>query len=155
MPNEATINPEVRFEIDYLKTIHGKLNVAVIVLGIICEITIAITWGPFFGVAVICGLFNSGISLVFYLMHIPEKFYTIPWLSLEIATICIITVFYFIGTFIVAILLNIAAAIFGFIATVVYAYSGYLKYQSWRNGELAQGSLRGSSVTNNPSNYSI
>lgn len=153
MSNEGTINPEVRFDTDYLKTIHGKINVAVIVLGIICLIITTNAWGGgFLYTAIAFGLFKSITSLVFYLMHIPEKFYSVSWLPFEIAAICIVAIFYFIGSLMIILVahaVNTVAGIFGFITTAVYGYAGYLKYQSWKNGELAQGSLRGSSTTNN------
>lgn len=154
MSNEGTINPEIRFDTDYLKTIHGKLNVGVIVLGIICMIIISTTWGAaFFRTAIGFGLFESITKLVFYLMHIPEKFYTVAWLPFEIAGICIVTLFYFIGSLMVILMahaIHTVAGIFGFITTAVYGYAGYLKYQSWKNGEMAQGSLKSSSTTNYP-----
>ena len=39
------------------------------------------------------------------------------------------------------------AGIFGFVTLGGYAYGGYLKFNQYRNGELAQGSLSSSRTT--------
>lgn len=153
MSNQGTINPEIRFTTEYLRTIHGKLNVGVIILGIICSIIIGQVGysRAFFSTAVGLGLFESITTLLFYLLHIPEKFYTVPWLPFEIAAICIVTILYFSGSLTVIMVssaVHTTAGVFGFITTAVYGYAGYLKYMAWKNGELAQGSLRGASTTN-------
>jgi hypothetical protein len=149
-----SIRPEIRFEIDYLRTFHGVLKGIVIVLGIINLIIIALA--PWYGVN---GFFNSTVWLAFwyslimlglFLFHIPEKFYTLPWLPIEIGAICIITLLYFIASLMVLLVssaTHTVAGIFGFITTAVYAYSGYLKFQAWKNGELAQGSLTNSTTS--------
>lgn len=93
--------------------------------------------------------------LVLYLFHIPEKFYTIPWLPIEIGGLCITTLLYFIASLMVILQrdgLHTTTGVFGFFTTAVYFYSGYLKYMQFKNGELAQGTLvsRSTTTTNLP-----
>lgn len=82
--------------------------------------------------------------LILYLLHVPEKFYTFPWLPFEIAGICLMTLLYFIASLISVLKPNVLATfagIFGLITTGVYFYSGFLKFKQWKGGELAQGTL--------------
>lgn len=82
--------------------------------------------------------------LILFLFHVPEKFYTLPWLPVEIGGIFLTTLLYFIISLIAVLKNDVVATIagfFGLITTGVYFYSGYLKYKQWKNGELAQGSL--------------
>lgn len=84
------------------------------------------------------------MMLLLFLFHVPEKFYTQPWLPVEIGVICIITLLYFIASLLVILVSDVAhtvAGVFGFITMGFYAYSGFLKFKAWKNGELAQGSL--------------
>lgn len=88
--------------------------------------------------------------LVLFLFHIPEKFYTLPWLPIEIGVTCIITLLYFISSLIVILIstsTHTVAGVFGFITMGVYAYSGYLKFAAWKNGEIAQGTLNRAMTT--------
>lgn len=90
------------------------------------------------------------IMLILFLIHVPEKFYTLPWLPIEIGVICIITLLYFIASLMAILAPNAAhtvAGIFGFITTGGYAYSGFLKFKAWKNGELAQGTLSRSTTS--------
>lgn len=88
--------------------------------------------------------------LLLFLFHVPEKFYTLPWLPVEIGVLCIVTLLYFISSLMVILVSDVAhtvAGVFGFITMGVYAYSGYLKFTAWKNGELAQGSMSKSTTT--------
>lgn len=88
--------------------------------------------------------------LILFLFHIPEKFYTLPWLPVEIGVLCIVTLMYFIASLMVILVSDVihtVAGVFGFVTMGVYAYSGFLKFKSWKNGELAQGSLSRSTTT--------
>lgn len=97
--------------------------------------------------------------LVLYLFHVPEKFYTIPWLPIEIGGIFLTTLLYFIASLMVILQrdgLHTATGVFGFLTTGVYFYSGYLKYMQFKNGDLAQGTLvsRSTVTANIPQNAS-
>lgn len=88
--------------------------------------------------------------LTLYLFHFPEKFYTLPWLPVEIGGIFLTSLLYFIASLMTILVrdgLHTTAGIFGFITTVVYFYSGFLKYKQFKNGELAQGTLTSRSTT--------
>ena len=79
-----------------------------------------------------------------YLFHIPEKFYTLPWLPVELGGICLMTLLYFIAALMAVLKPNVTATfagLFGLVTTGVYFYSGFLKFKQWKSGELAQGTL--------------
>jgi hypothetical protein len=87
---------------------------------------------------------------LFFLFHIPEKFYTLPWLPIEIGGISLLALLYFIASLIAVLKPTAAATIAGFLGlltTGVYFYAGFLKFKQWKNGELAQGTLISRSVT--------
>jgi hypothetical protein len=90
------------------------------------------------------------VMLLLFSFHVPEKFYTLPWLPVEIGVTSIVTLLYFIASLLVILQrdsTHTVAGIFGFITTAGYGYSGYLKFMSWKNGEIAQGSLTRSTTT--------
>lgn len=96
------------------------------------------------------GFWYTLIMLFLFLFHVPEKFYRMPWLPVEIGVNVLVGLMYFIAS-IMAILVPDAvhtiAGIFGFVTLAGYAYGGYLKFNQYRNGELAQGSLTTSRTT--------
>lgn len=124
-------------------------------MGIINVITINVApvWFP------ATGNFNATLSLAWwytlimlflFLFHVPEKFYTLPWLPVEIGVTSIVTLLYFIASLLVILqrdTTHTVVGIFGFITTGGYAYSGYLKFVAWKNGMLAQGSMSRSTTT--------
>ena len=88
--------------------------------------------------------------LFLYLFHVPEKFYTLPWLPAEIGGICLMTLLYFIAALIAVLRPNVLATfagLFGLVTTDVYFFSGFLKFKQWKTGELAQGNLLSRSTT--------
>lgn len=104
----------------------------------------------FFNTSLALGWWFTLIMLILFLFHIPEKFYTLPWLPVEIGVLCIVTLMYFIASLMVILVSDVihtVAGVFGFVTMGVYAYSGFLKFKSWKNGELAQGSLSRSTTT--------
>jgi hypothetical protein len=116
-------------------------------------INVAPVWFP------ATGNFNATISiawwytlvmLLLFLFHVPEKFYTLPWLPVEIGVTSIVTLLYFIASLLVILqrdTTHTIGGIFGFITTAGYGYSGYLKFTAWKNGELAQGTMSRSTTT--------
>ncbi|KAG5674622.1 hypothetical protein PVAND_004576 [Polypedilum vanderplanki] len=153
----ASIRPEIRFDLEYLKSLNGYLKVGLILLGIINVIIInssAYAFG-FYNFVVGFSLWITIMMLLLFLFHIPEKFYTLPWLPVEIGAICLISLLYFIASLIAILKPNAIATIaglFGFITTAGYFYSGYLKYKQWKSGELAQGTMISRSTTTSTSN---
>lgn len=90
-----------------------------------------------------CGFWFSGLMLVFYVFHVVEKFFRIPWLKIEFGFYAIWTLLYLIAS-ILAVTFNsaayTAAGFFGFLAMIVYGYDAFLKYGLIRAGAIAQGS---------------
>jgi hypothetical protein len=88
--------------------------------------------------------------LALYLFHFPEKFYTLPWLPVEIGGIFLTSLLYFIASLMTILVrdgLHTTAGVFGFITTGIYFYSGFLKYKQFKNGDLAQGTTTSRTVT--------
>lgn len=84
----------------------------------------------------------TGILLGFYLFHIMEKFYKIPWLKIEFVFCALWTILFLVAASIAAsvhLASFSAASVFGFIATIAYAGDCYLKWAAVRSGGLAQG----------------
>ena len=92
------------------------------------------------------GFWVSGVLLIFYLLHVIEKFHVIPWLMIEMG-FCALWAFFF---FTCSIDMAVQAArrdvpafgagsFFGFVAMALYGFDGFLKFKGWRAGQLAQG----------------
>lgn len=88
------------------------------------------------------GFWFTGILLVFYVFHVIERFFRIPWIQIELIFCALWTVLYLIAG-IAAASVNTAAylvaAFFGFCAMVAYGYDTWLKFSAHRAGEIAQG----------------
>jgi len=129
--------------------------VVLLVLGLINLITISVSnvsigATRFYGATLGIAWWYTLIILILFLLHVPEKLYTVPWLPVEIGVTCIITLLYFIAsllTILVSSAAHTVAGVFGFITMGGYAYSGYMKFTAWKNGELAQGSLTRTTTT--------
>lgn len=103
------------------------------------------SYGSFFNSVAMTGFWFSGILLVFYLFHVMEKFFKIPWLKIELGFCAIIAVLYLIASCLCATFgvdAFTAASFFGFCAMVIYGFDAFLKYQAITNGEIAQGQRR-------------
>ena len=92
------------------------------------------------------GFWVSGILLIFYLLHVIEKFHVIPWLMIEMGFCCLWAFFFFTCSIDMAVQAGKydvpafgAGAFFGFVAMIVYGFDGFLKFKGWRAGQLAQG----------------
>lgn len=94
-----------------------------------------------------------------YLFHVPEKFYRQPWLQVELGMHAIISLLLFISSLMVILTpdaVHTIAGVFGFLLLGIHFYEFYYKYQKFRNGELAQGSLtttRSTTTTTQSSAY--
>uniref|UniRef100_A0A1B6KCF7 MARVEL domain-containing protein n=1 Tax=Graphocephala atropunctata TaxID=36148 RepID=A0A1B6KCF7_9HEMI len=146
----TSVQPELRYDPLYLRTLPGMLKVAQIALNFLGFLSIAISGNAgysqasFFDSISGFAFWFSGFLLAFYLFHVIEKFYKIPWLKIELGFCALWTVFYLIASTMVAGLTSISAALgvaafFGFCAMVVYGYDAWLKYQGVMSGQLAQG----------------
>lgn len=91
------------------------------------------------------GFWVTGILLIFYLLHVIEKFHVIPWIMIEMI-FCILWAFFF---FTCSIDLAVkaaggpkafgAASFFGFCAMIIYGVDGFFKFRAWKAGQIAQG----------------
>ncbi|KOB64683.1 putative chemokine-like factor superfamily 4, partial [Operophtera brumata] len=84
----------------------------------------------------------TGILLGFYLFHIVEKFYRIPWLRIEFVFCALWTCLYLLASILAATVRDnphSAACFFGFVSTFAYAADCFLKWRGVRAGGLAQG----------------
>ena len=110
----------------------------------------------------ITALWTTGALLVFYLLHVIEKFHTIPWMLIEMV-LCLLWSFFYLTAAIdtavkaswttfyynytgrewraseVSGLELAVTAGFGFAAMGVYGCDAILKFTGWRAGQLAQG----------------
>ncbi|XP_045459226.1 CKLF-like MARVEL transmembrane domain-containing protein 4 [Melitaea cinxia] len=145
----TTVQTNIRFDPSYVKTIPGILKIVQAVASLVGFICIQFSYqnnagkGVYFSWIAMIAFWFTGILLGFYLFHIVEKFYKIPWLKIEFVFTALWTVLLFIAA-ILAVTVHdnphSAAAFFGFTATLAYAIDAYLKWRAVQAGGLAQGS---------------
>jgi uncharacterized membrane protein len=91
------------------------------------------------------GFWFTGILLVFYLFHVIERFFRIPWIQIELIFCALWTLFYLIAAILISTVNSgacTAAAFFGFCAMIAYGYDTWLKFTAHRSGDIAQGQRR-------------
>lgn len=85
----------------------------------------------------------TGILLVFYVFHVVERYFRIPWIQIELIFCALWTVLYLIAAILAATVPQsgayTSAAFFGFCAMVAYGYDAWLKFKAHKSGEIAQG----------------
>ena len=132
----------------YIQTIPGILKAVVIALNLIGFICIEVSKfshhsrGEFFNFVAMSGFWFSGLMLIFYIFHVVEKFFRIPWLKIEFGFYALWTLLYLIASCLAVFFgtsAYTAAGFFGFLAMVVYGYDAFLKYGLIRAGAIAQG----------------
>ncbi|CAH2105133.1 unnamed protein product [Euphydryas editha] len=146
--SSTTVQTNIRFDPSYLKTIPGILKIVQTVCSLLGFICIQFSRqnnagkGSYFSWISMIAFWFTGILLGFYLFHMVEKFYRIPWLKIEFVFTALWTLLYLIAA-ILAVTVHddphSAAAFFGFTATLAYAVDAYLKWRAARAGGLAQG----------------
>lgn len=144
-----TVQTNLRYDPTYIRTIPGMLKIAEIALNLIGFICIEASGyhsyhsrGAWFNTVAMFGFWFTGIMLAFYLFHVVEKFFKIPWLKIELIFCSLWVLFYLIASCLAVTFPHEAYAVagfFGFCAMVVYGYDAYLKLNAVKNGELAQG----------------
>jgi len=154
----TTIDTTVRFDPSYVRSLPGTLKVGQLVLNLLGFICVSVArnsrahnanWFSFVSMG---GFWITLILLLLFLFHIIEKLHFIPWLLAETVYCAIWTFIYFTAATAVSSMSNyegvfIAAAVFGYIAMLVYGFDAYLKYISWKAGELAQGNRKTTTTT--------
>ncbi|KAL3281805.1 hypothetical protein HHI36_005006 [Cryptolaemus montrouzieri] len=138
----------IRWDPTYIQTLPGILKIVQIVcsfIGFICIEVSGIsnhTRGGFFNFVALVAILFTGILLIFYLLHIIEKTYKIPWLMVEFG-FCAIWALAFLAVSIMAATYGadtyLVAAFFGFCCMVSYGFDAFLKYAALNRGEIAQG----------------
>ncbi|KAB7502744.1 CKLF-like MARVEL transmembrane domain-containing protein 4 [Armadillidium nasatum] len=117
------------------------------ILGYICVMVSADnshSRANWFGFVSMTGFWVTGILLVFYLMHIIEKFHMVPWIKVEFGYTALWTFFYLTAASACAAWGGYyaawaAAAFFGFCAMIAYGVDAFFKFKGMRGGEIAQG----------------
>ncbi|XP_041989284.1 MARVEL domain-containing protein 1-like [Aricia agestis] len=146
--SSTTVQTNIRFDSSYMQTLPGILKVIQVgasLLGFIsalCSSFSHLSKSQYFMWISMIAFWYTGILLGFYLFHIVEKFYKIPWLKMEMCFTCLWAPLYLLAA-ILAITVedsaHYAAAFFGFCATAAYALDAFLKWRGVRAGGLAQG----------------
>ncbi|XP_065162816.1 CKLF-like MARVEL transmembrane domain-containing protein 4 [Atheta coriaria] len=145
----TTVQTNLRYDPLYLRTVPGILKLCQVILNILGFICIeasgvhsSASRGSFFIFVATTAFWFTGILLVFYLFHVIEKFFKIPWLKIEGIFCATWVLLYLIASCLAATYAVEGfrvAAFFGFCAMVAYGYDAFLKYHGVRQGELAQG----------------
>ena len=134
-------------EIDFLNFSSQIIDIVVFIC-VICsgsyyrETTTA-EWTDFVAMT---GFWFSGVLLVFYLVHVIEKFHVIPWVTIEMGFCGLWTFFYFTCALDLAVKASkssvsafAAASFFSFAAIGIYGFDAFLKFKAFKAGQLAQG----------------
>ena len=118
-------------------------------IGFICVMCASAYWrsqsvGSWFSFVAMTGFWTTGTLLLFYLLHVIEKFHVIPWMLIEFVFCAVWAFFYATAALDAAVHASSAAAFgaaafFGFVAVGVYAYDAFIKCKGWRANQLAQG----------------
>ena len=105
--------------------------------------TVTAEWTDFVAMT---GFWFSGVLLVFYLVHVIEKFHVIPWVTIELGFCGLWTFFYFTCALDLAVKASkgsvsafAAASFFSFVAIGIYGFDAFLKFKAFKAGQLAQG----------------
>lgn len=149
---ETHLQTNIRWDPSYLKSIPGMLKLAAVIVdlvGFICVMCASAYWrtrsvGSWFAFVTMTGFWTTGTLLVFYLLHVIEKFHVIPWMLIEMVFCTVWAFFFLTGALDTAI--NAAndsafgaAAFFAFVAMGIYGFDAFLKFRGWRAGQHAQG----------------
>ncbi|XP_018319524.1 CKLF-like MARVEL transmembrane domain-containing protein 4 [Agrilus planipennis] len=146
--SNTRVQTNIRYDPKYIKTKGGILKIVQIVLNLLGFICIQCSGfpgnsrGSFFDTVSMTGFWFTGILLLFYLFHVIEKLYKIPWLKIEFFYCFVMVCMYLICSCLAAtfgVEGYAVAAFFGFCAMVAYGLDTFLKYKAIRSGEIAQG----------------
>ena len=90
--------------------------------------------GEWFIFVAMCGFWTTLTLLLFYLLHVIEKFHVIPWLLIEMVFCALWAFFFLSGAIDTAVNAKYnsalgAAAFFGFAAMAVYGYDAFIKFK--------------------------
>ncbi|XP_015371614.1 PREDICTED: plasmolipin-like [Diuraphis noxia] len=142
----------LRYDNAYLYTLEGKLKIAQIVFVLLSLIAVSFStysmWYQNSAVTSISmfGFWFSLFMLVFYIFHVVECFYKIPWLKIEMIFNVCWPILYILSASSAAAYTGLhfsymISLLFGFAAMFAYGYDALLKYQAIQRGEIAQGNI--------------
>ncbi|CRL00589.1 CLUMA_CG013849, isoform A [Clunio marinus] len=148
---ETNVNLSIRYDPSYMRTIPGIIKFVCVVLNLLGFICIVVSKfnglsrAHFFNTVAMTGFWFTGILLIFYLFHVVERYFRIPWIQIELIFCALWTLLYLIASITVSTVNSgafTAAAFFGFCAMIAYGYDTWLKFNAHRAGEIAQGQRR-------------
>ncbi|XP_059762106.1 CKLF-like MARVEL transmembrane domain-containing protein 4 isoform X1 [Balaenoptera ricei] len=134
----------LRCDPDYLRGAFGCLKVAQVILALIAFICIETIMecspceGLYFFEFVSCSAFVvTGVLLILFSLNLHMRIPQINWNLTDLVNTGLSTFFFFIASIVLAALnhktgAEIAAVIFGFLATAAHAVSAFLAAQKWR-----------------------
>lgn len=146
----TSVQTNIRFDPSYIRTVPGIIKAAVMlvnIIGFICIMVSQNNWhsrANWFNFCSMGGFWITGILLAFYLFHIIEKLYFIPWVMVEMGYCALWSFFFLTASAACAAWGSVneawaAASFFGFISMIIYGADAFLKFKAWRGGEIAQG----------------
>jgi len=146
----TSVVPGVRFDPSYVRTLPGTLKCAQMVLNLCGFICISVATrsnshnANWFSFVAFGGLLITLVLFFLFLFHLIEKLHFMPWLLVELVYCGIWTFLYFTAATAAASMGHFedpfaAAAFFGYAAMLFYGFDTYLKYISWKAGDIAQG----------------
>ncbi|XP_059487213.1 CKLF-like MARVEL transmembrane domain-containing protein 4 [Neocloeon triangulifer] len=148
--SNTVVQTDLRYDPFYLRTLPGLVKIVQLASNILSFFCILLSSyshlsrAVFFKTLAGIGFWFTGILLLFYIFHVIEKFFRIPWLKIEFGFCLLWCLLYLVGASLCVDYASIdsafgAAAFFGFCASIGYGFDAYLKLQAVRHGELAQG----------------
>lgn len=150
--SETSVNPSIRYDPTVFRSIPGIIKCTCVVLNLLGFVCIEssrytnLQSGTFFNTIAMIGFWFTGILLVFYVFHVVERFFRIPWIQIEMFFCICWSLLYLAASVSVSTVTHsgayTAAAFFGFCAMVAYGYDSWLKFSAYKNGEIAQGTRK-------------
>lgn len=143
----------IRCDMEYLKSHLGILKAVEVVLALISFICIetimvcAPCGGVYFFEFVSCSAFVvTGVLLLIFSLNLHTKVPHVNWNLTDLINTTASTLFFFLASLVLACInhstgAEIAAVIFGFLVTCVYALNTFLAVRKWRLGDGSHGSL--------------
>lgn len=144
----------LRCDVEYLKSYFGILKLVEVVLsliGFICIETVMMCspcGGVYFFEFVSCSAcVVTGVLLLIFCLNLHTKVPHINWSLTDLVNTAVSTLFFFLSSLVLACInhktgAEIAAVIFGFLVTGVYAVNTFLAVRKWRLATGSQGSAQ-------------
>ncbi|MGH0122762.1 UNVERIFIED_CONTAM: hypothetical protein FKN15_004344 [Acipenser sinensis] len=149
----------MRWDTDYLKSNFGILKIIQVVLALIAFICIETIMecspcgGLYFFEFVSCSAFViTGVLLLVFSLNLHTKVPQINWSLTDQVNTGVSTTFFFLASIMLAALnhrtgAEIAAVVFGFLVTTVYAFNTFLAVKKWRQSDQRPSTVQTSEYT--------